>query len=94
LAHKPLSCYPHCEPEGAPIDVDLASIAGSTISLFALGSCGAMIFKVLAFPVPGLLGTIAMGGTLRIAGVALPCAPAFLSIIVPTCLGLSARRGR
>ncbi len=56
--------------------------------LFILGSLGWALLTPLRVPVPALLGTIAVVGTLRIAGYPLPMAPDFFSPAVQIFLGL------
>lgn len=56
--------------------------------LFLLGSLGWAIFTPLKVPAAALLGTIALVGTLRIAGYPLPAAPDFFSPAVQVFLGL------
>lgn len=56
--------------------------------LFFLGSCGWALFALFRLPVPALLGTIAVIGTLRAAQFPLPDAPVFLYPLVQVMLGL------
>ena len=50
--------------------------------LFLLGSLGWALFTPLKVPAAALLGTIAVVGTLRIAGYPLPVLPDFFSLAV------------
>ncbi len=56
--------------------------------LFFLGSLGWALLTPLRVPVPALLGTIAVVGSLRIAGYPLPTAPEVFSPAVQIFLGL------
>jgi len=56
--------------------------------LFLLGSFGWALFAPLKVPAAALLGTIAVVGTLRIAGYPLPMVPDFFSPAVQIFLGI------
>ncbi len=56
--------------------------------LFLLGSLGWALFTPLKVPAAAILGTIAVVGTLRIAGYPLPVLPEFFSPAVQVFLGI------
>lgn len=58
------------------------------VFLFFLGSCGWALFALLRLPIPALMGTIAVVGTLRVMGYPLPLGPDFLSPFIQIILGL------
>lgn len=60
----------------------------SMITLFLLGLCGWTIFRILRLPVPALLGTIVVIGTLRILQFKLETSPEFLTPLIQLLLGL------
>ncbi|MFY9371389.1 MAG: AbrB family transcriptional regulator, partial [bacterium] len=65
------------------------SLLGNTAILFLLGSIGWALFWFLHSPVPGLLGSLFLLGTLRAWGVDLPPPPAVLSVLVSSMLGMT-----
>lgn len=56
--------------------------------LFALGLLGWGVFALLRAPVPPLLGTLAVIGTLRALEVPIPDSPQYISTIVQVVLGI------
>ncbi len=60
----------------------------NVLLLFLLGLAGWILLKIIHVPVPALLGTIIVIGTLRLIEYPLPTAPSFLSPLVQLMLGL------
>lgn len=58
------------------------------VILVGLGLLGWAIFAFLRLPVPPLLGAIVVIGSLRVAGVSLPEAPGFISLLAQVVLGV------
>ncbi len=56
--------------------------------LFALGGIGWAVFSLLRAPVPPLLGTLLIIGTLRALEIPIPDAPRYLAPVVQVLLGL------
>lgn len=56
--------------------------------LFALGAAGWAVFRRLRFPVPSLLGALAVIGTLRALDFPVPCSPVYLYPSVQVVLGI------
>lgn len=56
--------------------------------LFSLGIAGWALFAFIRSPVPALLGTLTVVGTLRAIGAPIPMAPEYVSPIVQVMLGI------
>lgn len=64
------------------------SLFMDVLLLFSLGICGWVLFRTFHVPVPALLGTIAVIGTLRALSFSLPLPHGFLYPLVQLMLGL------